>query len=293
MKAFKNPLLIFILPALVILIFIIAFPLAFNVYISFTIWDLRFRGATPQFVGVENYIKAIQDSRLINSLSKTFYLLCVAVPAEFLFGLLLAWFFYEPFKGRRILSAIILFPLALSEAVVGLVWGLFLVPTYGPVDYFMRVLGLWKMLGYEKPISLTMTYPMEMIILADIWQWTPFFFLVLLAGLASVPSELLEAAEIDGATKAKILRYVMLPAIKPVIGVICAIRIMDVFKTFGIPYVMTKGGPGFASEVVSLYIFNQALQFLNIAYAATLTMIVIMLISIILTLFIRLFGIRF
>jgi len=293
MRFLKNPLLIFILPALITLIFIVAFPFAFNIYISFTRWDLRFRGAMPQFIGVDNYIKAFQDARFINSLSKTFYLLSVAVPAEFAFGLLLAWFFYEPFRGRRLLSAVILFPLALSEAVVGLVWGLVLVPTYGPVDYFMRIFGLWGLLGYKKPISLTMTYPMEMVILADIWQWTPFFFLVLLAGLASVPSELLEAAEIDGASRAKILRHVMLPMIKPVIGVTLVIRIMDIFKTFGIPYVMTKGGPGFASEVVSLYIFNQALQFLNIAYAATLTMIVIVIISIILTVFVRVFGIRF
>ena len=90
MRFFKNPFLIFILPALIILIFIVAFPFAFNIYISFTRWDLRFRGAMPQFIGVDNYIKAFQDARFINSLSKTFYLLSVAVPVEFTFGLLLA-----------------------------------------------------------------------------------------------------------------------------------------------------------------------------------------------------------
>jgi len=93
----------------------------------------------------------------MNSLSKTFYMLCLAVPVEFAFGLFLAWLFYEPFPGRRLLSALILFPLALSDAVVGLVWGLVLVPTYGPVDYVTRVFGIWGLLGYKKPISLTMT----------------------------------------------------------------------------------------------------------------------------------------
>lgn len=283
----------FILPALIVLILIIAFPFVFNLYLSFMRWDLRYRGALPQFIGIDNYVKALQDARLFNSLNKTFYLLIVAVPLEFLFGLLLAVVFFEPFRLRRLVSAFILFPLALSEAVVGLVWGLILVPTYGPFDLFMKTFGLWQLLGYEKSVSLITTYPMETIIVADMWQWTPFFFLVLLAGFASVPKEILESAEIDGAGKVDTVRYMMLPVTKPIIGVALVMRIMDVFKTFGIPYVMTKGGPGFASEVVSLYIFNQALQFLNVTYAATLTMLVIILITVILTAFVRGFGIRF
>ena len=292
-KKQKFPFLIFILPTLILLVAIIIFPFVFNVYISFHRWNLRFRGALPQFIGVDNYIKAFKDPRFFNSLSKTLYMLVIAVPVEFAFGFLLALLFYEPFKGRRLLSILILFPLALSDAVVGLVWGLVLVPTYGPFDYFMRATGLWSILGYKKPISLVMTYPMEMVILADVWQWTPFFYIVLLAGLAALPAELLEAAEIDGASKSSIVSHIMLPMLKPVIGVALIIRMMDVFKTFGIPYVMTKGGPGFASEVVSLYIFNQALQFLNIAYAATLTMIVIVLITIIMTAFVRGYGVKF
>ena len=292
-KTLRNPFFIFILPALIVLVIIVAFPFAFNLYISFTRWNLRFRGAIPQFIGVDNYIRALQDPRFINSLSKTFYMLVVAVPIEFVFGLMLAWFFYEPFRGRRLLSALILFPLALSDAVVGLVWGLVLVPTWGPLDYFMRVFGIWNLMGVKKSIDLTMTYPMEMVILADVWQWTPFFFLVLLAGLAAVPTDLLEAAEIDGASRSNVLIHVMLPMAKPVIGVTLVMRIMDVFKTFGIPYIMTKGGPGFASEVVSLYIFNQALQFLNVTYAATLTMILIVIITLVLTAFVRIFEIKF
>ncbi|MEN2974572.1 MAG: sugar ABC transporter permease [Candidatus Caldarchaeales archaeon] len=270
-----------------------AFPFVFNLYVSFMRWDLRFRGAVPEFIGISNYLKAFQDARFINSLSKTFYLLSVAVPLEFFIGLILAMMFFEPFRMRRLLSAVILFPLALSEAVVGLVWGLVLVPTYGPLDLLMRTFGLWDLLGFKKPISLVTTYPMEMIVLADVWQWTPFFFLVILAGFASIPKEILESAEIDGASRAKIMRHMMIPLIKPIIGVALIIRLMDVFKAFGIPYVMTKGGPGFASEVASLYIFNQALQFLNVAYAATLTILMIVIITIILTVFVRGYGIKF
>jgi multiple sugar transport system permease protein len=183
----------------------------FNLYLSLQKWDIRFRGAIPEFIGITNYLKALSDTRFFNSLSKTFYMLSLAVPLEFFFGFLLALFFYEPFKGRRLLSLFILFPLALSDAVVGLVWGLVLVPTYGPVDYFMRTLGLWELLGFKKPISLVTTYPMEMIIVADIWQWTPLFFIVLLAGLASLPKEIIESAEIDGAAKFNIVRYIMMP----------------------------------------------------------------------------------
>jgi multiple sugar transport system permease protein len=256
-------------------------------------WDIRFRGAIPEFIGITNYLKILSDNRFFDSLSRTFYMLSLAVPLEFFFGFLLALFFYEPFKGRRLLSLFILFPLALSDAVVGLVWGLVLVPTYGPVDYFMRTFGLWELLGFKKPISLVTTYPMEMIIVADVWQWTPFFFIVLLAGLASLPKEIIESAEIDGASKFNVVRYIMMPMLKQIIGVALIIRIADIFKTFGLPYVMTKGGPGFASEVASLYIFNQALQFLNITYAAALTIILILIITMVINVFIRGYRLKF
>jgi len=293
MRGPKSPYFIFILPSLIVLSAIIVFPFVFNLYLSFQKWDIRFRGAIPEFIGITNYLKVFSDTRFLNSLSKTLYMLSLAVPLEFFFGLILALLFYEPFKGRRLLSLFILFPLALSDAVVGLVWGLVLVPTYGPVDYFMRILGLWDLLGFKKPISLVTTYPMEMIIMADIWQWTPFFYIVLLAGLASLPREIIEAAEIDGAAKFNIVRYIMMPMLKQVIGVVLIIRITDIFKTFGLPYVMTKGGPGFASEVASLYIFNQALQFLNVTYAAALTIILIVAITIVINMFIRGYRLRF
>jgi len=293
MRSPKSLFIIFILPSLVILSAIIVFPFLYNLYLSFQRWDIRFKGATPEFIGITNYLQALSDARFFNSLNKTFYMLSLAVPVEFLFGFLLALFFYEPFKGRRLLSFFILFPLALSDAVVGLVWGLVLVPTYGPVDYFMRTLGLWELLGFKRPISLVTTYPMEMIIVADIWQWTPFFFIILLAGLASLPKEIIESAEIDGAAKFNMVRYIMMPLLKQIIGVALIIRIVDIFKTFGLPYVMTKGGPGFASEVASLYIFNQALLFLNITYAASLTIILILIVTVVINVFIRGYGLRF
>ena len=293
MRSPKSLFIIFILPSLVILSAIIVFPFLYNLYLSFQRWDIRFKGATPEFIGITNYLQAFSDARFFNSLNKTFYMLSLAVPVEFLFGFLLALFFYEPFKGRRLLSFFILFPLALSDAVVGLVWGLVLVPTYGPVDYFMRTLGLWELLGFKRPISLVTTYPMEMIIVADIWQWTPFFFIILLAGLASLPKEIIESAEIDGAAKFNMVRYIMMPLLKQISGVALIIRIVDIFKTFGLPYVMTKGGPGFASEVASLYIFNQALLFLNITYAASLTIILILIVTVVINVFIRGYGLRF
>jgi len=289
----RSPYFIFILPTIIIILAIIIFPLIFNIYISFTAWQIRFKGTNPEFIGLDNYLTAISDARFHNSLFKTFYLLLLALPIEFLFGLILALLFWEPFRGRRILSTFILFPLALSDAVVGLVWGLVLVPTYGPLDFMMRTLNLWNLLGFEKPISFTINYPMEAIAIADIWQWTPFFFLVTLAGLAATPMELVEASKVDGASTTQTIWHIILPTIKPLIGVVLIIRIMDIFKTFGIPYILTKGGPGFASEVASLYIFNQALQFLNITYAATLTILLILLITIILTIFLRGYRFRF
>jgi multiple sugar transport system permease protein len=287
----KNQLL-FILPTLLILITIIIFPLLYNIYLSASSWNFRMRGSTPEFVGVSNFLAAFSDYRFFNSLSKTFYLMS-AVLLELLFGLGLALLLQEEFKGRRLISSFILLPLALSDAVVGLVWGLVLVPTYGPFDLFMRSLGLWGILGYAKPISPMIEYPMETIILADVWQWTPFFLLTLLAAIAGLPGEPFEAARVDGASSLQITRYLTIRMLKPAIGVTVLIRLMDIFKSFGVPYVLTRGGPGFSSEVASLYIFNQALLFLNLTYAATLTLILIILVTVILTIFVRTYGFKF
>jgi multiple sugar transport system permease protein len=288
----KNRLL-FVLPTLVILILIIAFPLMYNIYLSVLRWQIRFRGALPTFIGAGNFLSALSDFRFYNSLSKTFYLLIFAVPIELSFALGLALLLQEEFRGRRLVSSFILLPLALSDAVIGLVWGLVLVPTYGPFDLMMRTLGLWEKLGFAKPISPMIEYPMQTIVVADVWQWTPFFFLILLAALAALPVEPFEAAKVDGASSLQTIRHLTIPMLKQTIGVALIIRMMDIFKCFGVPYVLTKGGPGFASEVTSLYIFNQALQFLNLTYAATLTLVVIVLVTVLLTAFVRIYRFRF
>lgn len=283
--------LILILPALITLILVIFFPLIYNIYLCFLRWRIGTR-EPPQFIGLGNFITIASDLRFYNSLGKTLYLL-IEIPIEFAFGLGLAFLLQEEFRGKRLISSVILLPLALCDAVVGLVWGLVLVPTYGPFDLIMRSLDLWRILGFTKPISPAIVYPMETIILADIWQWTPFFFLTFLAGLAALPIEPIEAARVDGASSFQIARYVTIPMLKNVIGVTILIRLMDVFKSFGIPYVLTKGGPGFASEVISLYIFNQALQFLNLTYAAALTLIVIVIVTILVTAFVRIYKFEF
>lgn len=285
--------LILLIPGLIVLVGVVIFPFLYTVGLSFLRWNLRFAGAVPQFTWFSNYMKALtEDPRFYNSLNKTFYLMVIAVPLELLLGLGLALVFQGRFKGRRILFPIFLLPLAFSEAVIGLVWGLIFVLTYGPVDYLFQVLGVWKFLFGDR-VDLLTFYPMECVIIADIWQWTPFFFLILLAALSSIPRDLVEAAMIDGASPYQVFRHVTLPMLKPAIGVAVIIRMIDVFKTFGVPYVMTKGGPGYASEVVSLYIFNQALQFLNVTYAAALTILVIIIIIILLNVFMRVYGIRF
>ena len=215
-----------------------------------------------------------------------------AVPVEFLLGLGLAVLFYSGFPGRRIVLPVFLIPLALSEAVVGLIWGLIFVLTYGPLDYIFRVTGIWNIV-FGGRVDLLTSYPMLCIITADIWQWTPFFFIILLAALSSVPKDLVEAAMMDGASTVQVFRHITLPLLKPAIAVALIMRLIDVFKTFGVPFVMTKGGPGYASEVASLYIYNQALQFLNITYAAALTVLVIVIIIVFLNAFMKIFKFRF
>ncbi len=289
----RKYVLILLLPGLILLVAVVIFPFLYTLWLSFLRWNLRFSWAKPHFIGLENYKNAIlSDPRFYNSLEKTFYLMAGAVPIELLLGLGLALLFHTGFPGKRITMPFFLIPLALSGAVVGLIWGLIFVLTYGPLDYIFQVTGIWRFV-FGGRVDLLISHPMGCIITADIWQWTPFFFIILLAALSSVPKDLMEAAMMDGASSTQAFRYIALPMLKPAIAVALIIRMIDVFKTFGVPFVMTKGGPGYASEVVSLYIYNEALQYLDIAYAATLSVIVIVIIIVFLNAFMKAFRFKF
>jgi multiple sugar transport system permease protein len=241
-------------PSLFFLFSVILFPLGFSYYVSLTNFPLaEFR--VTEWVGLDNYISILTSPRFWHSMAFTGVFVIIAVSIEFFLGLGFALLFDREIIGGKVLRSLILLPMLMSPLVVSMIWKYMLHVDVGIVNYILRSFNL------PAPAWLSVEpYAIISVILIDVWQWTPFMFLVLTAGLVSLPREPIEAALIDGATKYQTFRHVILPLLKPVIFVAIMLRAMDALKVFDILYITTRGGPGIATESLTYYIFNLALE---------------------------------
>ncbi|MEM2085771.1 MAG: sugar ABC transporter permease [Nitrososphaerota archaeon] len=199
---------------------------------------------------MNNFINLVSGPDFWNSLFVSGLYVTVVVGAEVIFGLLLALFFNYNFYGKSVLFVIIMIPVIISQAVVGYMFLIMLSDMFGIVSYILSILNVKISILGERAAALAA------MILIDILIWTPYCFLVIYAGLKTVPSAVLEAAKIDGATKYKLFRYVMLPLLLPIITVAVIFRTIDAFKTFDYVYIITGGGPGTATTTLSILIYK-------------------------------------
>ncbi len=243
-----------IAPALGIVVGIALFPLAWAVWESFHLHDLRAPWLGQPFVGLANYAEALADDRLWLALAHTLGFAAVSVALELALGLLLALVLHRVVAGRGPIRTLALIPWALPTVVAALLWR-FLFD--GPTDWLADPLRAWI------PI-----------VLADVWKTTPFVVLLLLAGLQTIDESLYEAARIDGATEWQQFRHVTLPLLRPALLVALIFRTLDAFRVFDLIYALTGGGPGTATEPVSLYAFNVLLQYLRFGYGSAIAVII-------------------
>jgi len=222
------------------------------------------------FVGLYNYLYAFtSDAVLRIAFINTVIVVTVAIATEFALGMTLAILLSsESIRFKGIFRTCLLAPMLMTPVVVGVLWRFMFHPTFGIVNYVLGLLGIGAM-QWLSDIRLALGSS----IIVDVWQWTPFMFLVLYAGLQSIPREPQEAAQIDGASRWYILRYIVLPMMRPIITVVVIFRMIDLFKIFDIIYVLTRGGPGDATEVLTLYIFRVGLNYYYIGRAAALSWI--------------------
>jgi multiple sugar transport system permease protein len=241
-------------------------------------------GGMSTFIGFENYIRALNDWHFWNSMEivGVFSLSCISV--EMLFGFLLALlFFNRNIMGGKIIRSMILLPMMIPPVIVGVTWKLIFSPEVGLATYISE-----KLLGFS--ISWLGDPPTALlsIIIVDIWQWTPFVFLLLFAGLNALPQEPFEAARIDGASEWQIIRFLTLPMLKNMMIITMLFRIMDILKEFDKIFVMTHGGPALATDVYSMFVYRTGFKHLQIGYASALSWIYL-----IITLVFSWFFIRF
>jgi multiple sugar transport system permease protein len=267
------------LPAQLLLIFIIAFPTVVTVYISLTWWTpldgTSWIQAYESWQWFDNYVEIFNDRNLGNALWVTLKIVAIAVFFEFLLGFGLAVLFVERFVAKPAYYALLLLPMMVVPAVSGYMF-LILFQSTGPVNQFVAWLTgepfqlVWFTDGFR---ALTV------VIIADVWQWTPMMFLILLAGLLGVPEDQVKAARLLGANWAQILWRISLPRIKGVIAIAIGIRVIESLKLFDVMYIMTKGGPGTATQTLSLYIYKRTYGDLEWAYVAALGLTIVISLS--------------
>ncbi len=271
-----------IAPAILLLLLIGIFPLIYSLIVSFQ--GITMTEANTSFQGMANYRQLFVDKRLWWSLVHTLLIIVIALPIELFLGLAMAHLFLEKMPGRQFFIALLVLPTVISPIVAGATWRLMFDQRYGPINQILSwiwgapVIALWN-------VWPSLVYPA--IIICEIWQWTPFMFLILLAALSNVDKSQLEAAEIDGAGFWRTFRRVVLPAIWPVMAIAILIRGLDLFRIFDIIWALTQGGPGTMTETISIYSYVQGFTQFEISYNAAIAFLVIIMLTTIVTWAIR------
>lgn len=273
---------LFLAPALIATVAIMLYPLVFSLWTSFESYQLA-RPDEREFIGLDNYLWTIQSPNFLNSITVTLVFTVVAVSLEFLLGLALALLVNREFRGQGVVRTILMLPLFLTPSVVGLLFVRLYYPGDGLVPLFLSLFGL----DNNFPLLGTRTTALPAIILMDVWRTTPFMFLVLLAGLQSLPQEVIEAAQIDGASAWQILKSITLPLLMPLILVALTIRGMDAFREFDTFMLLTGGGPGQATEVISMMAYILAFRAYDIGRASAVAWVILILVLIFSVFFVR------
>jgi multiple sugar transport system permease protein len=273
-----------IAPALAVLLALSIYPLFYSIKIS-----LQAVSAEGMGWSLQNFARLAGDQFFLSALAHTFIFAAIALTIEFLLGLGLALLLNGRVRGRGAFRAMLLVPMMLPAVVVGVVWRLMLNPNFGAINGTLKGWGV-------NTDSLTWTaspkLAMASVIIADVWQWTPFMFLILLAGLQAIPQEPYEAALIDGSNAWQTFRHVTLPLLKPAILIALLLRTMDLLRVFDQIFILTEGGPGFATETASLYIYRTAFRFSNFGYAAAMSFVLLAITNVISVGYIRLLQTR-
>lgn len=269
-----------LVPAAFLFFMLTVFPLVYNGYIS--LHHFAFLRRAFSFIGMQNYVRLSQDRLFLSSILNTLWFVGLATATEVVLGTSLALLFNARLRGRRVMLPLVVLPMMLPTMVVCAVWVILYDFEFGFINNLLRSLGLGPIQWLSDP-----RMAMASIVLVDVWQWTPFVLLLILAGLQSIPDFLYEAAQIDGATGFQRFWHITLPLLSFQIRLAILLRIVDTFRIFDKVYTMTGGGPGFSTETISLYIFREGFRYFNLGYAAAASLVMVLLVLVISILYAR------
>ena len=260
----RNLQILFPLPAVVFIGLLMVFPILYTLYLSFTNWNLT-SGMEPSFVGLDSYLRVFSEPRFLHAVGRTFTFTLFAVAIEVVLGVAIALILNRAFFGKSLAKLLLLLPLVATPVAVGIVFNLFYDPTIGLLNFALHALGLpqGRWVSSENSVIASL-------VLVDVWQWTPMITLIVLAGLAGLSEEPVEAARVDGASEWQILRYVTLPMVMPVVLTAMILRLIDALKTFDIIFAMTGGGPGYASETLNIMGFKYSFEYFRMGQSSVI-----------------------
>ena len=251
-------------PSLLFVLAVLVYPLWDGVKAS--LYFYRY-GKPLRFVGLDNYVELWTNPQFLNSLAVTLKFVTLSVALEAILGLALALFCLREFRGIRLLRTVLIVPMVITPVVVAIVFRLIYASDAGMLTAFSETLG-------GEPVQI-LSHPVKAflaLVVLDVWEWTPLMFLILLAGLQSLPVEPFEAARVDGAGAWRMFVDHTLPMLRPVLAIAIVLRTIDAFGTFDQVFVLTRGGPGEATRLLSIFGYDTAFKFQQTGFAAALFM---------------------
>jgi multiple sugar transport system permease protein len=258
----------FLLPALAYLMIMAIFPLVWSLALSFTKW-LGTIMERPEWAGLRNYYTILfTDKRFWHDLGFTVRFAAMAVALELGIGLGLAHLLHDRVRGRNIFRVLFLIPMACPPIAVAFLWKMMLHPDIGIINTILKTIGIAKVKWTTSVIVAPFT-----IVMVDVWEWTPFMFLSLLAAYQALPQEIYQSAAVDGASRGQTFRKITLPLITPIIVTIVLIRIIDAFKLFELVFAITSAGPANATEALSYYIYQVGIKWFDLGKGAAMSWI--------------------
>lgn len=284
--SFEAPWL-WLAPAVILLVIYSIYPLIFNILTSFQEFDPISK--TFEWVGLKNWAFILQDDRTLNALKNTFSYMGIALAVELTLGMGIALLFDSKIYLKGLWQTLIILPMVTPPAVAGLIFRLLEHSDFGVLSWVLYGTGILQ--RSEPLLGGTGKWALMAVLLVDFWQWTPFCVLIFLAGLKALPSEPLEAAEVDGANAWQKFWLVKLPLMRNVVAIVILFRVIDLYRLFDYIYIMTMGGPGNRTETISFYAYR-SYSFVEWGHTAVIAIVVLALIWVSTNLYIRIFHVE-
>jgi multiple sugar transport system permease protein len=274
-------LLIFLLPALLYVTAWRIIPALYTAYLSFTAYNLAY-DPSLDWVGFANYARLARESGLLSSFTVTMEFTIIVTAVELGLGLLAALLFNRDMPMRNLVLGVFLIPIVLPPVVVGTIWYILFNQFVGPIPYLLQLAH-----GPDIPWLTTPGTALFGLVVSDVWEWTPLMALLLLSGLQAIPNDMVEAAMVDGASGFKLFRFITLPQIAAMMAVAVGLRFMDAFRELDKVIIMTGGGPGTATDFLSMHIYRAAFKFFTLGYAAAIVVTALAFLGVIYALYFR------